>query len=88
MEIAVVQDPQYEDRFAGLCECGFMTSQWPTAKIATERIRQHGEEHDSGTLMEVLSDFRQRMGLVVNSATKLVEFPEGAKVVTVKKKGD
>ncbi|MDX1407031.1 MAG: hypothetical protein R3330_02830 [Saprospiraceae bacterium] len=83
VDIAVVQEEK--DAFSGLCSCSFRTDFWPTEKIATERIKQHFNEHETGELMDSLQVFREKHGLVVSTEDgRRAVFPESAKVVTPK----
>lgn len=66
------------DTFGGWCSCGYKTTGWPSEEVAAERLAQHVTEHDTGTLMEPIEDFRERLGLVPDGRAKAV-FPEGAK---------
>lgn len=90
-KIAVVQDPE-DESWAGLCQgpgCGpYSTRGWPTKAIATERIRQHEDEHLSleenpegpFRLMEDLGSFREKHGLIQSETSgKMAVFPKGVK---------
>lgn len=83
IKIATLKDEE-TGHFDGMCLCGYKTSGWPQAPIASERIEQHRTEHETGELMEPLSEFRARHGLISDGGS-LAVFPEGAKVI--KKKG-
>lgn len=83
--------------YAGLCECGYRTSGWPTAALAAERIGQHRAEHESWVenqydpekwvTMEPLEEFRAKHGLVTDEVNpNLAVFPEGAKEIKPQKK--
>lgn len=52
---------------------GYVTSHWPTEKLAKERVAQHANEHETGELMEDLQDFLKRNGLVAKGRGE-VEF--------------
>lgn len=65
IKIGVLANPN-TGLFDGLCTCGFTTSHWPAEAVATERIKQHRQEHIDGTPMELIEDFRDRLGLVPN----------------------
>lgn len=62
----------------GWCSCGYKTIGWPNDDVAAERLAQHVNEHDSGEPMELIEDFRDRLGLVPDGRARAV-FPEGAK---------
>ena len=85
IKIATLKDVE-TDSYAGLCSCGYNTTGWPKQKIASERIGQHFNEHQTGEFMEPLSEFRKRHGLVSNG--NLAVFPEGAKEIKVKEETD
>lgn len=64
----------------GWCSCGYKTIGWPNDEVATERLLQHANEHETGELMEPIESFRERLGLVPDGRAKAV-FPEGAKSI-------
>lgn len=76
-----------DDTWSGGCtsvRCGavngdaFTTSGWPTKDSAADRIRQHRDEHEHGTLMQPLDEFRRERGLYVTSEGAVRELPKGA----------
>jgi hypothetical protein len=55
-----------EDGWAGQCAgpCGFLTTGWPTKKLAEERIGEHENEHETGQTVSDLDTFRAKHGLI------------------------
>lgn len=68
----------------GWCSCGYTTTGWPNAEVASERLAQHAKEHETGEPMEELVAFRERLGLVPDGRQKAV-FPPNATPVTFNK---
>jgi hypothetical protein len=77
-KLGVVED---DGSFRGLCTCGFTTSGWPSHDVAEKRIRQHGQEHQTGVPMDSPSVFRGKNNLV--SMGKLAVLPEGVTEVSL-----
>jgi hypothetical protein len=75
--IGTFEEP--DKTFAGMCSCGYSTRYWPSEKIAAERITQHKVEHETGELMEPLSEFRARNELTADGNRAV--FPKGTKVI-------
>lgn len=48
------------DTYTFGCDCGFVSSNWPTKKAAQERAQQHKQEHLTGDLMEDIDEFLAR----------------------------
>lgn len=94
MEIKLGVAPDDGDTFTGLCSCGFATKFWPSQEVAADRLLQHKAEHDGGrnedgtiaSPMELLSDFRDRHGLVRDGDRAV--FPAGTVEVVVEGKGE
>ncbi len=59
----------------------FFTSGWPERKHATDRIREHRDEHELGRPMTPLDEFRSARGVGVNDQGKAFTIPAGAKEV-------
>lgn len=66
----------------GWCSCGYKTTGWPTDEVASERLLQHKNEHETGAEMEPIESFRERLGLVPEGRAKAV-FPAGAKDLVI-----
>lgn len=49
--------------YQGGCSCGFRTSNWPTKKIAQERIELHLIEHETAEPMSEQVEFFEEKGL-------------------------
>lgn len=64
--------------FGGWCSCTYKTTGWPSEDVAAQRLAQHVNEHDTGESMELIEDFRARLGLVT-AGRAAAKFPEGAK---------
>lgn len=54
-------------------KCPFVSTGWPTKKLADARGQQHLDEHETREPMQEVEGFRQAHGLVVNPDGSLSE---------------
>ena len=45
------------------CQCGFVSTGWPTKTVRDARKREHKDEHATGEPMSEIVDFRDQHGV-------------------------